>query len=73
MQKESFQLIIDECVSDISETLTVEPDAKVCAWWRGRLSGLVDMAKAFNDDIDVSKANKALDEIIEYEGWGHFS
>lgn len=59
--------IIDDLISDISDVLATEPRKELCIWWRGRLSGVTDTVTAVADEVDLQRANLALEALYEAE------
>ena len=72
MNNATAQQLIDELVADIDSVISNDPANTVCAWWRGRLSGVTDTIKAFAEEgeIDLRKADAALEAPREAESAG---
>ncbi len=67
MNKLTCQQLLDDLVADITDTLRAEPTPDVCRWWRGRVSGVTDTARAICDGLDYSRCDAALDALYDFE------
>jgi len=66
------QQLIDELVADIASVISNDPAKTTCVWWRGHLSGVVGTVRAVTeaDEIDLQRADAALEALLEAESAG---
>ena len=67
MNSDTAKQIIDDLIDDVSDVLKSDPNKTTLTWWRGRLSGVTDTVKAVAEEVDLQKANLALDALYEAE------